>query len=393
MSMTVSGIASVGSGSVSVEVRPVRSRADLMRFIRLPWRIYSNEPNWVPPLIFERRRFLDPRKNPWFEHAEAELFLAWRGRRPVGRITAQVDHDFNAYHGNDWGMFGFFECEDDPEAARALLDTAADWLRGRGRDRMVGPMDFSMNDEAGLLIEGYELRPYVKQPYHQRYYRRLLEDAGLEKAIDLFMWTLEVTDKEKMLPVMFELAEKLEPEHGITIRHVKVGELIDREMERFVDVYNEAWKDNWGFVPLRVDEMVHSARESRPVLHSDWLMAAENRQGELVAFALTALDVNQVFRKLNGRLLPFGWARFLWGVRRIDRVRVGFLGVRPEYQHTGVAAGLYVEHFETAERHRYLQGGETGWILETNTAMNRGMEAMNGRIVKKYRVYERVLAG
>ena len=376
---------------MSIDVRPVRSRADLMRFIRLPWRIYSNEPNWVPPLVFERKRFLDPRRNPWFQHAEAELFLAWRGRRPVGRITAQVDHDFNAYQGNDWGMFGFFECEDDPEAAAALLDTAEGWLRARGRDRMVGPMDFSMNDEAGLLIEGHDLRPYVKQPYHPRYYQPLLEGAGLEKAIDLFMWTLEVTDKEKMLPVMFELADKLEPEHGITVRHVGVGELIDREMERFVAIYNEAWKDNWGFVPLRVEEMVHSAKESRPVLHSDWLMAAENRQGELVAFALTALDVNQVFRKLNGRLLPFGWIRFLWGIRRVDRVRVGFLGVRPEYQHTGVAAGLYVEHFETAERHKYLKGGETGWILETNTAMNRGMEAMNGRIVKKYRVYERVL--
>jgi GNAT superfamily N-acetyltransferase len=375
---------------VSLEVRPVRSRADLMRFIRLPWRIYSNEPNWVPPLVFERKRFLDRKKNPWFEHAEAEYFLAWRGRRPVGRITAQVDHDFNDYHGNQWGMFGFFECEDDPEAARALLDAAEEWLRGRGRDRMVGPMDFSMNEEAGLLIEGYDLHPMVKQPYHLPYYRRLLEGAELEKVIDLYMWTLEVSDKEKMLPVMFELADKLEPEHGITIRHVKVGELIKREMERFAEVYNEAWKDNWGFVPLRAGEMVHSAKESRPVLHEDWLMVAEDRAGEIVAFALTALDVNQVFRRLNGRLLPFGWLRFLWGMRRVDRVRVGFLGVKPDKQHTGVAAGLYVEHFETAERHRYVGGGETGWILETNTAMNRGMEAMNGRIVKKYRVFGRL---
>jgi GNAT superfamily N-acetyltransferase len=376
-----------------VDVRPVRSRADLMRFIRLPWRIYSNEPNWVPPLVFERKSFLSRKKNPFFEHAEAEYFLAWRGRRPVGRITAQVDHDFNDYHGNEWGMFGFFECDDDPEAAAALLAAAEEWLRGRGRDRMVGPMDFTMNDEAGLLIEGFDHPPMVKQPYHQSYYQRLLEGNGLDKAIDLYMWTLEVSDKEKMLPVMFELADKLEPEHGITIRHIKVGDLIKREMARFVEVYNEAWKDNWGFVPLRVEEMVHSAKESRPVLHSDWLMVAEDRAGEIVAFALTALDVNQVFRKLNGRLLPFGWARFLWGMRRVSRVRVGFLGVRPEMQHTGVAAGLYVEHFETAERHRFVEGGETGWILETNTAMNRGMEAMNGEIIKRYRVYERVFGG
>jgi hypothetical protein len=364
-----------------------------MRFIRLPWRIYSNEPNWVPPLVFERKRFLNRKKNPWFEHGEAEYFLAWRGGRPVGRISAQVDHDFNSYHGNEWGMFGFFECEDDPEAAAALLDAAEGWLRGRGRDRMVGPMDFSMNDEAGLLFEGHELPPMVKQPYHLPYYQRLLEGNRLEKAIDLFMWTLEVSDREKMLPIMFELAEKLEPEHGITIRHVKVGDLIKRDMARFIEVYNEAWKENWGFVPLREEEMVHAAKESRPVLHSDWLMIAEDRAGEIVAFALTALDVNQVFSKLNGRLLPFGWARFLWGVRRITRVRVGFLGVRPDMQHTGVAAGLYVEHFNTSVRHRYVKGGETGWILETNTAMNRGMEAMNGKIVKRYRVYERLFAG
>ena len=378
---------------MAVEVRPVRTRADLMRFIRLPWRIYRDEPLWVPPLIFERKRFLSKRRNPWFRHAEAELFLAWRGRRPVGRISAQIDHDFNAYHDNDWGMFGFFECEDEPEAATALLDAAEAWLRGRARDRMVGPMDFTMNDETGLLIDGHDLHPMVKQPYQRRYYQPLLEGAGrLAKAIDLYMWTLEVTDKEKMLPVMFELAAKLEPEHGITIRHVSPRDLIEREMARFVEVYNEAWKGNWGFVPLRVDEMVDEARASRPVLHEDWLMVAEDRAGEIVAFALTVLDVNQVFKRLNGRMLPLGWARFLWGVRRIDRVRVGFLGVRPEMQHTGVAAGLYVEHFETAERHRYLTGGETGWILETNTAMNRGMEAMNGRIVKRYRVYDRVFA-
>ena len=364
-----------------------------MRFIRLPWRIYADEPLWVPPLVFERRRFLSPKHNPFFRHAEAQLFLAWRGRRPVGRISAQLDHDFNSYHGNDWGMFGFFECEDDAEAAAALLAAAEAWLRARGRDRMIGPMDFSMNDEAGLLIEGHDLPPLVKQPYHLRYYQPLLERAGgLDKVVDLLMWNLEVHDREKMLPVMFELADRLEPEHGITIRHVPVRELISREMERFVDVYNEAWKDNWGFVPLRVDEMVHAAKESRVVLDSDWIMVAETRDGRIAGFALTAKDANQAIRRANGRLLPLGWARLLLKLRTIDRVRVGFLGVRPELQHTGVAAGLYVEHFETAARNRHQRGGEMGWILETNEAMNRGMEAMNGRVVKRYRVYERVFA-
>ena len=157
-----------------VAVRPVRSRADLMRFIRLPWRIYRNEPLWVPPLIAERKHFLDRGKNLYFQHAEAEYFLAWRGREPVGRITAQIDHDFNAHHGHRWGQFGFFETVDDPAVAAALLDAAADWLRERGRDRMVGPMDFGMNDEAGILIEGHDLAPLVKQPWQHRYYQPLI---------------------------------------------------------------------------------------------------------------------------------------------------------------------------------------------------------------------------
>jgi hypothetical protein len=376
---------------VSLEVRPVRSRADLMRFIRLPWRIYRNDPLWAPPLVFERKRFLNRKKNPYFEHAEAEYLLAWRGGRPAGRITAQIDHDFNDYHGNDWGMFGFLETEDDPEVAAALFEAATAWHRERGRDRMVGPMDFTMNDEVGLLIEGYDRPPMVKQPYHPPYYRGLVEGAGLSKAIDLYMWNLEVTDKEKMLPVMFDLADALEPKHGIRIRHVKMRDL-EKEVARFVEIYNEAWKENWGFVPMRVDEMVHTAKESKPILREDWTMVAENAAGEIVAFALTVPDVNQALRKVNGRLFPIGWAKLLYHAPRVDRVRVGFLGVKPEFQHTGVAAGLYVEHFNTASRHRYCTGGETGWILETNEAMNRGMEAMNGTIVKKYRLYEQVFS-
>jgi GNAT superfamily N-acetyltransferase len=373
----------------SVEIRPVRSRRDLRRFIRLPWRIYRNEPLWVPPLVYERKRFLDRRKNPFFNHGEAEYFLAWRGDEVVGRITAQVDHDFNDFHENEWGMFGFFECEDDPEAARALLDAADAWLRERGRDRMVGPMDFTLNDESGIVIDGFDLRPMVKQPYHPVYYQALVEDAGgFEKAQDLLMWNLEVEDRDRVHPIIWKMAERLEPEHGIVLKKMRRRNYLD-ELDRFLEIYNIAWSRNWGFVPVRRDEMVQTFKEMKPILDEDWLMRCDTPDGETVGVALTIPDINQVFKRMNGRVLPLGWLKFLWYKPRIDRVRVGFLGVKPEYQHTGIAAAMYAEHFRVASV-KPQSGGEMGWILESNEAMNRGMEAMGGRVVKRYRVYERV---
>jgi GNAT superfamily N-acetyltransferase len=354
-------------------------------FIKLPWRIYREGDPWIAPLVFERRRYLDERRNPFFHHAEAELFLAFRDGRPVGRISAQVDRAFNDFHGERWGWFGFFECFEDSEAAGALLEAAEDWLSARGQERMVGPASFTMNDEAGILIEGYDRRPILQTPWHHPYYRTLLEGAGLDKAMDLFMWEQWFEDLE-VLPVIYELAEKLEPEHGITLRKMRKKDL-EAEIRRFVEVYNAAWSTNWGFVPISEDELVHAAKENKPLLDEDWLWVAEKGE-ETVAAALTFPDFNQVLAHLDGRLLPFGWARALWHRRKIDRVRVGFLGVKPEYQHTGVAAGLYVAHFNEAAR-KPQSGGEMGWILESNVAMNRGMEAMGAKVVKRYRMYER----
>ena len=370
-----------------LEIRPVSSRRDLARFIRLPWRIYRNHPTWVPPLVYERKRFLDRRKNPFFTHGEAEYFLALRDGEPVGRITAQIDRDFNDFHKNDWGMFGFFETDEDPETANALLGAAEGWLRERGRDRMVGPMDFTMNDESGIVIEGHDLPPLVKQPYHPRYYQGLVEGAGMTKAMDLYMWSAGVGDHDKVLPIIWELDEKLEPEHGIKLRKMRKKDL-QAELDRFLEIYNIAWSTNWGFVPIRREDMEYTAKEMKPILDEDWLMACETAEGETVGIALTVPDINQVLKRMNGRLLPLGWLKFLTGRRKIDRLRVGFLGVKPEYQHTGVAAAMWAEHFRMAAV-KPQSTGEAGWILETNTAMNRAMEGMGGRIVKRYRVYER----
>ncbi len=371
---------------MSVEIRPVRSRRDLTRFIRLPWRLYDTQPLWVPPLISERRRHLSRRRNPFFEHAEAEYFLAWRDGVPVGRISAHVDHRLNEAQDNRWGLFGFFESEDDPQVAAALLDAADGWLRERDRDRMVGPLDFSTNHECGVLVEGHERPPQIFENWHHPYYGGLLEEAGLGKAMDLYKWELEVSDREKVLPVIWDLAAKLEPEHGIRLRHLDKRDL-KQEVRRFSVIYNEAWENNWGAVPLTERELEHLGKEIKPILNENWGMFAD-KAGETVGAALTVPDFNQVLAKLNGRLLPFGWLRALRARDDIDRVRVFALGVKPEYQHTGVAAAFYAEHFHMASVTRQT-GGEMGWILETNTAMNKAMEAMGGRIVKRYRMYER----
>jgi GNAT superfamily N-acetyltransferase len=375
---------------VSLDVRPVRGRRDLKEFIDLPFRLHSNHPQWVPPLRLERWLFLSRRMNPYFKHGDAQLFLARRDGRVVGRISAQYDDNFNAFHGNRWGMFGFRELEEDPEVLPALLDAAAAWLTARGRDRMIGPMDFTMNDESGVMIEGFERQPMIRQPWHPPYYAELCEAAGLAKAQDLFMYELEISDRERMLPIIFKLAAEVEPRHGITIRRMSRRSL-RRDMDRFADVYNKAWSENWGFSPYSKEDLDTYALDMQLVFDANWFMVAETPEGETAAVAITIPDVNQVLARMNGRLLPFGWWHFLRRHKIMDRVRVGFLGVKPEYQHTGVAAALYVEHFDTASR-RPQTWGEMGWILESNRNMNKAMEAMGGRIVRRYRVYERELA-
>jgi GNAT superfamily N-acetyltransferase len=371
----------------SVEIRPVRSRRELKRFIDLPYRLHAGT-TWIPPLKAERRLFLSRRLNPYFKHGEAEYFLAWRGDRVVGRVTAQIDHAFNEFHDSRSGMFGFLELEDDEEAMAALLAAAEDWLRGRGCEQMTGPMDFSINEESGVLIEGFEIDPLLRQPWHPPYYQRLCEGAGLEKAMDLYSWALEIGDREDMLPILFELDERARTEHGVTLRKMSRRHL-RKEVDRFAEIYNAAWAQNWGFVPYSKADLDTFTVDMQLVFSREWFMVAE-KDGETIAVAITLIDLNQVLKKMKGRVLPFGWWHFLNRNRICDQVRVGFLGVKPEHQHTGVAASLYVEHFNTAERVRQKHG-EAGWILETNEAMNRGLEAMSAEIVKRYRVYEKAI--
>jgi GNAT superfamily N-acetyltransferase len=369
---------------MAVDVSPVRGFSDLRAFVALPFRLHEGTP-WIPPLKLERYLFLNRRFNAYFTHGQAQYFLARRAGRVVGRITAQLDTAFNEFHDNHWGMFGFLEFEDDPDVLATLLDVAADWLRARGCDRMIGPMDFQMNDESGVLIEGFAREPMVKQPWHPPYYQQRCESAGLSKAMDLLMWERHVFDAQQVSPQLLRIAERARTSYGVRIRSMSRRHL-RRELDEFAKVYNSAWSRNWGFVPYSKEDLDAYALDLQLVYARDWFMIAEV-DGRTAGMAITVPDVNQVLKKMQGRLLPLGWWYYLNKGRIIDRVRVGFLGVIPEYQHTGAGVALYLAQYRSGERTRQ-KGGEMGWILETNHSMNRAMEALGGRITKRFRVYE-----
>jgi GNAT superfamily N-acetyltransferase len=373
----------------TVEVTPVSGRRELREFVALPFRLHEGT-NWIPPLKVERYAYLSRRLNPFFKHGDAELFLARRDGRVVGRISAQIDHNFNDYHDSRWGLFGFLEFEDDQQIVDSLLASAARWLTERGCDRMVGPMDFVMNEECGVLIEGFEHEPMIRQPWHPPYYRQRCDAAGLAKAMDVFHWDVLVTDRdERMMEILPKIAERCRTKYGIKIRKMSWLHL-RKELDEFAKVYNAAWSDNWGFVPYTKEDLDDLGITYRLVYDRDWFMVAEDENKKTVAMAISIPDINQVYKKMKGRVLPLGWLHYLNRKRIIDRCRVGFLGVLPEYQHTGVAAALYIEHFDMAAKTR-VKYGQAGWILESNTSMNRGLEAMGARVVKRCRIYERML--
>ncbi|HWT93038.1 MAG TPA: hypothetical protein VN238_08590 [Solirubrobacteraceae bacterium] len=373
-----------------VDVTAVGSRAELKEFIELPFRLHSTSEQWVPPLRLERHAYLSRRLNPFFGHGDARLFLARRDGRVVGRVSAQVDQNFNAYHRSRTGHFGFLEFEEDREVLDALLAAASGWLVARGLTSMVGPFDLTMNEEAGVLIEGFEHTPSIRMPWQPPYYARMLEEAGMERAVDLLAWHLEVSRRKDIMPFMFELDRQAREEHGIRIRKM-TRRTMRRDLEAFQEVYNAAWAQNWGFVPYSKEDLDAYAWDLQLTFHPDWFMVAETPDGEVAGVAMSPLDMNQVLARMKGSLLPLGWWHFLRRNSYVDRVRVGFLGVHPKHQNTGVAASLYIEHYDMAEKGQVYRG-ELGWILEDNP-INMGMEALGANVTRKMRVYRRDLVG
>jgi GNAT superfamily N-acetyltransferase len=368
-----------------IVVRPVRAKADERRFIDFIYTHYRGYPHWVPPLRIERRKLIDTRKNPFYLHAERELFLAERAGRVVGRIGAIVNHNHNRRHDDRVGFFGFFESVDDQEVAAALVEAAKGFLRSRGLNAMRGPASPSVNDEYGLLIEGFDVPPAVMMPYNPPYYAALLEGCGLRKAKDLYAY-LGSTESTLAQPKIVRANEILKKRSGLTYRSLDMKNFA-ADIERIKQVYNRAWQGNWGEVPMTGEEYDALARDLKPIVRPELVVIAETAGGAVAGFGLALPDINIALAGNRGGGLLRGLWLLLTRRSRIDCCRILVLGVLPEYKRTGAAGVLFYELAAHARELGFRQG-EASWILEDNLMMIRAAETMQGRRCKTYRIYE-----
>ncbi len=370
-----------------VEIVPVTDRDALRQFIRLPWKIYQRDPFWVPPLILDMKKLLDKSKHPFFMHSTADFFLALRSGEVVGRITAILNNNHNRFHNERTAFFGFFESIDDNSIATTLLDYAAQWARARGMTELRGPMNYSTNETAGILIEGFESCPCIMMPHNPDYYGRLIENAGFDKAMDLYAWWL-LTEKG-LSPKIIRVGEKVLKDESIRIRTINMKKF-GEEVGIIKAIYNDAWSANWGFVPMTDEEFEHLAKDLKPVVDPRVVLIAE-RNGEPAAFSLALPDFNQALKKINGRLLPFGLPMLLYHSRHIRQVRVLALGIAKRMQNwNGIGAALYYESFRRGVEAGY-RSCEFSWTLENNDLINRSMQLFGAQIYKRYRIYRRAL--
>jgi len=366
-----------------LHVEEVRNERDLRAFVRFPWQIYRNDRFWVPPLIKDQLLKFSP-KHPFHSHAGMNLLLAKRAGGIVGRIAGIIDRHYIEFHREKVGFFGFFESISDPEVAELLLSRVVGWLRGRGMEKMAGPMNPSTNDECGLLVEGFDSSPCLMMPYNPRYYPSLLEGFGLKKATDLYAYLMEESSfsQDRLNRVAQKLGRR-EPQ--LRVRPISLPNL-DRELKIIKDIYNDAWSANWGFVPMTEEEIEFFAKSMKPLVVPDLVLFA-HWGDEPVAFSVSLPDYNEVLKRLNGRLGVLGILKFLYFSRKIKTIRVMLLGVKGAFQKKGAEALLYIETFKRGI-HKGYHRAECSWILEENVLMQRGLEAIGGKRYKTYRIYE-----
>jgi GNAT superfamily N-acetyltransferase len=382
-----------------LEVTPVKTRQEFMDFVSLAWQVYKDDPQWVPPLVSMMQEMFDPQKNPLWEHSEFQNFLARRDGRVVGRITALVNGSHNEVHQERMGFFGFFEVLEDYEAAEALFDAAGEWLRARGMTAMRGPANPSVNDEYGLLVDGFDSPPVVMMTYNPPYYADFIERYGFAQAMDLWAYHLDTSlfggEKVDRLPAkLVRVAEVARKRYKYTVRNINLRDW-DAEVERFKRVYNSAWEKNWGAVAMTDHEIEHLADGLKQIMDPDLVFVVE-KGDEVVGVSITLPDVNQAL--LRAYPSPRTWElwtllKFLWRYKVrscIDGIRVLILGVLEPYRGTGVDAILYYETALAALPKGY-KNAEMSWILETNEPMNRAVRFMGGEVYKTYRIYEKPL--
>lgn len=369
-------------------IRPVRSRADLLTFIRAPGRFYGGAAGFSEPLEFDRLAAHDPRKAPFFRHGRAEYFLAERGGKLVGRIAAIRDDWTHAVHGPDTGFFGFFDCMDDEPAAHALLSAAGDWVKAAGGREIRGPFSHSINEETGLMISGFDERPVLMMPFHPPFLGRMVENFGFTKIMDIEAW--DYTTGAAGFRKRIESAQKA----GIHIRTLR-PEDYPAEIRTVVEIFNDAWAPNWGFVPFAEGEIAHLAASLKPILVPELVLFAEI-DGKPVAMAVALPNIAEIAKDFHGKLLPFNWVKLLMGLRKggVASARVPLMGLAREYQNTMLGMGALLGLFATLDSHlasRGIGNVELSWILETNDPLQRLLRVLNARRYKSWRIYTKRL--
>jgi GNAT superfamily N-acetyltransferase len=375
-----------------LKIVPVRDKRGTADFIRVPFALYRNDPNWVPQLNLERREHLDPNKNPYFQHADAQLFVAYHGDEPVGRISAQIDRLRLEQYQDSTGQFGFIEAPDDFQISKALLETAESWLTERGIHRVQGPFNFSINDEVGLLVSGFDRPPAIMMGHALPYMAAHLEARGYSKAKDVIAYDY---DGSQPLPrAMQHLIDKTTKSGEIRIRPFSKKNL-DRDLQIVMSIFNDAWSDNWGFVPFTAAEMKMLGNNLKMLVKDEYIAIAEYR-GEVAAMAVTLPDINGWIADLDGRLLPFGWAKLAWRLlaRPPAAVRMPLMGVLKKYHSTATGSALALAVIDNLRRYHLGRGtvrSELSWILEDNKPMRRIIEQLGGVPYKTYRIYQKTL--
>ena len=383
--------------TASVSVRRMASPADRDAFIRLPWKVFEHDPNWVPPLVSMRKELLDREHNPMLAHLEIEYFVAWRGEEVVGTIAAFINHHHNEYHNENIGWFGLFDVLDDREAALALLRTAEDWVRAQGLDAIRGPASFGDLGEFGLQVDYFDNPHVILMPYNPPYYKTYVEEAGFSGVMDLLSYRIrrESLMGENVPPKIRRVLEKVKKRRKITLRKPDMKHF-DREIDLLEQMYKAAWKDNWGFVPPTHEEMTYVIGQMKQFFDPDLALVAEV-EGKPAGFIVLFPDMNQAIKYARPHpdtpefitLLKVLWH---WKVRpKIDRLRVPFLGVLEEYRGLGIDAMLYMPMVDMAVKKGYTHA-DFGWILDNNKAMNQIADLIHGEVYKRYRVYEKPIA-
>lgn len=378
----------------SVTIKEVTNKQELEQFVKVPWAVFKDDPNWVPPLIMERMELLDPKKNPYFDHARAKLWLAFKDGEAVGRITAQIDDLVEEKYHEKIGHFGFFDCINDQEAANALLDTATDWLKSEGREKVIGPFSLSINEEAGILVDGFDTPPSLMMNHALPYYQDLMTGYGMEKVKDLWAYYLKI-DKEVLPPTIAKLVKRSMRDGKVKLRPINMNNY-EEDLKTILDIFNEAWSDNWMSLTYTEAELAKTIKDMKLLIRPDFTYIAEY-DGVPQAMMVTLPNLNEIIADLDGKLLPTGIFKLLWRLKinpKYKTVRVPLMGVRKAFQNTALGGAMAFALIEECRIYGEKAGcthAELSWVLEENTRLSKMLETIGCWRYKNYRMYTKDL--